>query len=172
MHRYSVIAHEYFHIYQLSINQPMNEPNGVYNPNGFSIKWLIEGAATAIESIYIQDYYDYNYFINELSHSNISNLIYTNPSIFEDYSSNNIDTNYTSSTFMILALVKELIGLGYSENNAFKMILKDFMLTGTKNSDWEFFFIDIFGFSVGDFYNNLQSYTLDIEDVVPSLSLS
>ena len=59
MHRYSVIAHEYFHVYQLSINQPMNEPNGGYNPNTFSIKWLIEGAATIFESIYIQNNYDY-----------------------------------------------------------------------------------------------------------------
>ncbi|MDD9887837.1 MAG: hypothetical protein OXU46_04325, partial [Candidatus Marinimicrobia bacterium] len=58
MHRYSVIAHEYFHIYQLSINQPMNLPNGSYDPNGFSIKWLLEGTAASFESIYIQDYYD------------------------------------------------------------------------------------------------------------------
>jgi len=172
MHRYSVIAHEYFHVYQLSINQPMNEPNGGYNPNTFSIKWLIEGAATTFESMYIQDYYDYNYFINDLAYTNISNNVYTNPSIFEDYSSNNIDINYTSSVFMILVLAKELVDLGHSEEDAFKMIFEEFMLTGAKNSNWKNYFVDIFGFSVDDFYNSLQLYTLNLEDVIPSPSLS
>tara|TARA_B100001750_G_scaffold239930_1_gene248794 strand:+ start:34 stop:1065 length:1032 start_codon:yes stop_codon:yes gene_type:complete len=172
MHRYSVIAHEYFHIYQLSINEPMNEPNGGYNPNTFSIKWLIEGTATTFESIYIQEYYDYNYFTNELAYTNISDLIHTDPSIFESYNSNNIDINYTSSVFMVLVLAKELIELGHSEDDTFKMIFKEFMLTGAKNSDWENFFLDIFGFSVDDFYDSLQSYTLNLEDVIPSSSLS
>ena len=172
MHRYSVIAHEYFHVYQLSINQPMNEPNGGYNPNTFSIKWLIEGAAATIESIYIQDYYDYNYFINELAYANISNSVHTNPSIFESYNSNNIDVNYTSSVFMILTLAKELIELGHSEEDAFKMIFKEFMLTGAKNSNWENFFLNTFGFSVDNFYDILQIYTLNLENVIPSSSLS
>ena len=172
MHRYSVIAHEYFHVYQLSINQPMNEPNGGYNPNTFSIKWLIEGAAATIESIYIQDYYDYNYFTNDLAYANISNSVHTNPSIFESYNSNNIDVNYTSSVFMILTLAKELIELGHSEEDAFKMIFKEFMLTGAKNSNWENFFLDTFGFSVDNFYDILQTYTLNLENVIPSSSLS
>ena len=172
MHRYSVIAHEYFHVYQLSINQPMNEPNGGYNPNTFSIKWLIEGAATTFESLYIQNYYNYNYFINELSFSSISNNIHADPSVFESYSSNDIDINYTSSVFMVLVLAKELIGSGHSEEDAFKMIFKDFMLTGAKNSDWENYFLNIFGFSVDDFYDSLQSYILNLENVTPSPSLS
>ena len=172
MHRYSVIAHEYFHVYQLSINQPMNEPNGGYNPNTFSIKWLIEGSATTFESIYLQNNYNYNYFINDLSHTNISNYIHTNPSIFENYNSNNLDINYTSSVFMVLALAKELINLGYSEEEAFTMIFREFMLTGAKNSNWEDYFVDIFGFSVNEFYDSLQSYPLNLEDIVPSTSLS
>ena len=172
MHRYSVIAHEYFHVYQLSINQPMNEPNGGYNPNTFSIKWLTEGSATTFESIYLQNNYNYNYFINDLSHTNISNYIHTNPSIFENYNSNNLDINYTSSVFMVLALAKELINLGYSEEEAFTMIFREFMLTGAKNSNWEDYFVDIFGFSVNEFYDSLQSYPLNLEDIVPSTSLS
>ena len=172
MHRYSVIAHEYFHVYQLSINQPMNEPNGGYNPNTFSIKWLIEGSATTFESIYLQNNYNYNYFINDLSHTNISNYIHINPSIFENYDSNNLDINYTSSVFMVLALAKELINLGYSEEEAFTMIFREFMLTGAKNSNWEDYFVDIFGFSVNEFYDSLQSYPLNLEDIVPSTSLS
>ena len=172
MHRYSVIAHEYFHVYQLSINQAMNEPNDGYNPNAFSIKWLIEGAATTIESIYIQDYYNYNYFINELAYTSISDFVHTNPSIFENYNSNNMDINYVSSTFMVLVLSKKLMELGHSEEDAFKMIFKEFMLAGAKNSNWEDFFADIFGFSVDNFYDTLQFYPLNLEDVIPSSSLS
>ena len=172
MHRYSVIAHEYFHVYQLSINQPMNEPNGGYNPNTFSIKWLIEGTATTFESMYVQNYYDYNYFLNDLIYTDLSDNIHTNPSIFEDYSSNNIDINYTSSVFMVLVLAKEIIELGYSEEDAFKMIFEEFMLTGAKNSNWENYFVEIFGFSVDEFYTSLQLYALNLQDVLPSSSLS
>jgi len=172
MHRYSVIAHEYFHVYQLSINQPMNEPNGGYNPNGFDIKWLIEGTATVFESMYLQNYYNYNYFINDLIYADLSNSIHANPSIFESYNSNNLDINGSSSVFMVLVLAKELIELGHSEEDAFKMIFKDFMLTGAKNSNWEDYFLEIFGFSVYDFYTSLQLYPLNLQYVVPSSSLS
>ena len=170
LHRYSVIAHEYFHIYQLSVNQPMNLPNGNYDPNGFSIKWLLEGTAASFESLYIQNYYDYNYFIN--AQNNINEMVHTNPSIFESYESNNIEINYGSSVFITLVLAKELINLGYSEELAFRMIYKDFMLTGVKNSNWQNHFADVFGISVNDFYQNLQSYPLDINYVLPSESLS
>ena len=83
-----------------------------------------------------------------------------------------LSINYVSSTFMILVLAKELMALGHSEEYAFKMIFKDFMLTGAKNSDWQIFFLDTFGFSVDDFYDVLQSYTLNLENVMPSSSLS
>ena len=122
MHRYSVIAHEYFHVYQLSINQPMNLPNGDYDPNGFSVKWLLEGTAASFESIYIQEFYGYNYFID--AQSNINEMVHTNPSIFESYINNEI--NYGSSVFITLVLAKELIKLGYSEEVAFRIIYKDF----------------------------------------------
>ena len=172
MHRYSVIAHEYFHVYQLSINEPMNQPNGQYNPNGFDIKWLIEGTAAVFESMYLQNYYNYNYFINDLIYADLSYSIHTNPSIFESYNSDNIDINGSSSVFMVLVLAKELIELGHSEEDAFKMIFKDFMLTGAKNSNWEDYFLEIFGFSVDEFYNSLWLYPLNLQDVVPSSSLS
>jgi len=172
MHRYSVIAHEYFHVYQLSINEPMNQPNGQYNPNGFDIKWLIEGTAAVFESMYVQNYYNYNYFINDLIYADLSYSIHTNPSIFESYNSDNIDINGSSSVFMVLVLAKELIELGHSEEDAFKMIFKDFMLTGAKNSNWESYFLETFGFSVYDFYTSLQLYPLNLQGVVPSSSLS
>ena len=76
--------------------------------------------------------------------------VHSNPSIFENYSSNSVDINYTSSTFMVLVLAKELMNLGHSEEDAFKMIFEEFMLTGAKNSDWQNYFIATFGFSVNE----------------------
>ena len=168
MHRYSVVAHEYFHVYQLSINKPMNLPNGNYDPDGFSIKWLLEGTAASFESIYIQEYYNHNYFIN--AQNNINEMVHTDPSIFESYINNEI--NYGSSVFITLALAKELIKLGHSEKTAFRMIYKDFLTSGVKNSNWQNHFADVFGFSVKDFYDSLKAYTLDINSVLPSKSLS
>ena len=52
------------------------------------------------------------------------------------------------------------------------MIYKDFLLTGVKNSNWQNHFADVFGISVQDFYQSLQSYPLDINFVLPSKSLS
>jgi len=168
MHRYSVVAHEYFHVYQLSINKPMNLPNGNYDPDGFSIKWLLEGTAASFESIYIQEYYNHNYFIN--AQSNINEMVHTDPSVFESYINNEI--NYGSSVFITLALAKELIKLGHSEKTAFRMIYKDFLTSGVKNSNWQNHFADVFGISVKDFYYSLKAYTLDINSVLPSKSLS
>ena len=148
----------------------MNLPNGNYDPNGFSIKWLLEGTAASFESLYIQNYYDYNYFMN--AQNNINEMVHTNPSIFESYESNNIEINYGSSVFITLVLAKELINLGYSEEVAFRMIYEDFMLTEVKNSNWQNHFVDVFGISVDDFYQSLQSYPLDINYVLPSESLS
>ena len=73
---------------------------------------------------------------------------------------------------MILVLVKELIILGHSEKDAFKKIVKEFILTGVKNSNWQSHFVDVFGISVDDYYQSLQSYPLNIDAVLPSESLS
>ena len=41
-----------------------------------------------------------------------------------------------------------------------------------KNSNWKNHFAEVFDISVEDFYQKLKSYTLDINDVLPSKSLS
>ena len=167
IHRYSVIAHEYFHVYQRSLSYSMNLWND--HPNGFDIKWLIEGSAASFESIYIQNYYNYNYF-NEQNH--VDSSVTTDPSVFESYDSNNIDINYSSSVFMTLALVKELISLNSSEEDAFKLIYKDFMLAEATNQNWEEKFESLFNIQVSDFYERLKSYPVNINAVLPSNSLT
>ena len=161
MHQYSVIAHEYFHVYQLSLNESMRN-------NNFDIMWLIEGAAATFESLYIQDFYDYNYFVD--AQNNISNLVHSEGNIFETY--NTMDINYSSSVFMTLVLAQELIIKGHSEEEAFRMILKDFMELSASNQNWHIIFEELFNFTVADFYDILVSYPLDINQLVPSASLS
>ena len=167
MHRYSVIAHEYFHVYQLSLSEPMNQDDD--NPNGIDIKWLIEGAAASFESIYIRNYYDYNYFSEQ---SSVDTMVTTDPSVFESYDSNDMDINYSSSVFMTLVLAKELIKLNYSEEDAFKLIYKDFMIAEATNLNWETTFESVFNITVSDFYESVKTYPVDINEVLPSDSLT
>ena len=162
IHRYSVIAHEYFHIYQRNLSEPMNQYN-------YNIKWLIEGTAASFEAIYIRNYYNYNYFSQQ---SDVDSMVITDPSVFESYDSNNIDENYSSSVFMTLVLAKELINLNYSEEDAFKLIYKDFMLAEATNLNWETTFESVFNITVSDFYESVKTYPVDIYEVLPNESLT
>ena len=76
INRYSVIPHEYFHAFQTSLSK------NFYNSK-FKIKWLAEGAAASLESLYTQQYYNINYFKMDQNHVNIA--VVNNPEIFESY---------------------------------------------------------------------------------------
>ena len=163
MHRYSVIDHEYFHVYQLSLSKNFLD-------NNIELKWMIEGGAATFESLYIQQYYSFNYFKDAQDRVDIDAI--NNPSIFEKYStSSSVDDNYSSSVFMVLALVKELQKSGISENAAFTLVLKDFWIKNPTNGNWKVKFQETFSFTVDQFYTNLKSYTNDINTVLPSESL-
>ncbi len=160
MHRYSVIPHEYFHVYQMSLSKNFYEGN-------IELKWLAEGGAASFESIYMQQYYAYNYFKNDQNQVNIA--VSNNPKIFENYDdSYDEDINYSSSVFMVLALSKELQKLDHSEQTAFRMIFKDFWLQNPTNSNWKTKFEKVFSINVQDFYESLSDYSTDINSVLPS----
>tara|TARA_B100001250_G_C19676974_1_gene734078 strand:+ start:49 stop:987 length:939 start_codon:yes stop_codon:yes gene_type:complete len=163
IHRYSVIPHEYFHVYQLSLSKNMYD--GV-----FDIKWLIEGTAATFESLYTQQYYSKNYFKDAQTRVNIA--VMNNPNIFESYkNSRDEDMNYSSSVFMVLALVNELKKLNLSEDKAFKLILNDFMNKNPTNGNWKNVFQEVFNINLESFYQSLSSYTNDIDTVLPSESI-
>ena len=157
MHRYSVIPHEYFHVYQLSLAKKDLGAG----------KWIIEGGAATFESLYIQQYYGYNYFKD--AQTNVGLAAINNPQIFETYGSEEI--NYGSSVFLVLALVKELQKLNYSEQQAFRMVYRDFWIEFAKQSDWKIAFDKIFPVKLADFYQSLLGYTNNINSVLPSESL-
>ena len=160
MHRYSVIPHEYFHVYQMSLSKNFYDGN-------IELKWMSEGGAASIESIYIQQYYQFNYFKDAQTQVNIAAI--NNPSIFETYSaSQNEDINYSSSVFMVLALSKELQKQNISEAEAFRMIFRDFWLPDPTDGNWKSNFENVFNFSVQDFYQILPSYDLNADNIIDS----
>jgi hypothetical protein len=163
IHRYSVIPHEYFHAFQTSLS------NNFYNSK-FKIKWLAEGAASTIESLYSQQYYNINYFKKGQKYVNIA--VVNNPEIFESYRlSGEEDMNYSSSVFMVLALVKELKKLDFTEEKAFKLIFNDFLRKNPSKDNWKKVFQEVFNITLEDFYLSLKNYTNDISSVLPSKSL-
>ena len=162
IHRYSVIPHEYFHAFQTSLS------NNFYNSK-FKIKWLSEGTAASLESLYIQQYYNKNYFIEGQKRVNIA--VVNNPEIFETRLSREKDMNYSSSVFMVLALVKELKKLDLTEEKAFKLIYNDFWRKNPHKYNWKKVFQEVFNITLENFYLSLKNYTNDISSVLPSKSL-
>ncbi len=163
LHRFSVIAHEYFHVYQMSLSKRFYDGD-------IELKWMSEGTAASFESLYIQQYYGSNYFLE--AQTSVHNSTINNPKIFEKFDeSRDEDMNYSSSVFMALVLTKELQKIGKTEEEAFRLIYKDFWLLEPTDNNWKQKFEELFTFSVETFYNSLGQYTNDITTVLPTESL-
>ena len=157
IHRYTVIPHETFHIHQIA-----KSPD-------FRIKWMMEGSAATFESLYAQQYYGVNYFMQAQTY--VDTKYVNEPALLELYSSNEI--NYSSSVFVTLVLAKELQKSNYSEEASFRLIFKDFYAKYPNNENWETIFEEVFGMSVNYFYVNVvPTYAADIETVLPSENLT
>ncbi|MDA7591215.1 hypothetical protein N8756_06810 [Pseudomonadales bacterium] len=162
-HRFSVIAHEYFHIYQLSLSENFFDGN---------IKWLIEGGAATLESLYMQEYFDVSYWSQQ--EGTLNSAVLTDPTIFESgETSDCCDDNYGSSVFMVLVLAKELEKQGMSEATAFRKIFREYWLNNPSagQGNREQVFAEVFNMSIEDYYKALESYELDYQLVLPSTEL-
>ena len=170
-HRYSVIAHEYFHVYQHSLSPAFSVgSDGEFNnPNAMDVKWLIEGAAATFESLYIQENYGINYF-EEGQAWGVEADVTSDPASYEYYSKQ--DNNYANSVFMVLALVKELESIGFSTEKAFQSIFKVYWEQDPKNSDWKTKFEETFTIDVDSFYSKLSNYSTDMSLIYPSSSIT
>jgi hypothetical protein len=69
---------------------------------------------------------------------------------------------------MFLVLSKELQKANYSEEESFKLILKNFWETNPTNDNWKNKFEEVFKMDVNDFYNRIKNYNTDITEVMPS----
>lgn len=155
IHRYSVIPHEFFHIYQIA-----RSPD-------FRIKWMMEGAAATFESLYIQQYYNVNYFLR--AQTRVDEKYVTDAKLLELYESQ--ETNYSSSVFATLVLSKELQKSGLSEAESFVKIFVDFYAKFPTTKNWEAFFLETFEMTVADFYAIVKTYPADISAIIPSEKL-
>ena len=168
INRYSVIAHEYFHTYQMTLNSHMNKYDD--HPTSFKTKWLIEGTASSFDYLYIQQYYSQNKFSsNQII---VDSAATQNPSIFENYGNDNKDINGASSLFLVWVLAKELQLAGHSESKSFRLMCKDFMQANPNKENWPDVFQTTFNMSVSDFYSKVSSYNPSINTVLPSTSLT
>ena len=168
-HRYSVIVHEYFHCYQQSLNLHMNKANA--DPTSFDTKWLIEGPAAVVEGMYTKEYYGDNYTAE--SQNDVHTDVFTSPTKFESRdTSRDIDSNYSSSIFLILVLAKELQNSGLTEKKSFQLILRDYMAENPNKDTWKTLFSETFNMTLDAFYAKLPNYNGQKNaDVLPTATL-
>lgn len=169
LHRYSVIVHEYFHIYQIGLSRDRMQP-----------KWLVEGGAKVIEEMFVQQYYGRNSLRNDLNRRELwSDEVFTDPWMFESYTTSSaqsengaVDGNYAGSAFMLLALVNELQRNNISEVEAFRLVFRDFWISNSSETNWKAAFEETFGMSVEEFYILMSDYSRrDVREIMPSSSL-
>ncbi len=133
-HRLSVMAHEYFHVYQRHANPALNDK--------FAVKWLIEGSAAVFESLYLRDFErvpDY-WERSQRPHVRASQL----GGAMERY--DNPDTNYGTSTAMLLYACRETGFQG----------LVDFWRRRPNNENWKAHFEAVFHQPVDQFYEQCR----------------
>jgi hypothetical protein len=153
IHRYSVIAHEYWHVYQRGAWMGDSPPEGDSWP-----VWMWEGGAAVVEHLYTAEHYGRSSFDENLRPVIATAL--NSPSDFELYERDGgamggeFDYNGNTTTFMVLALAKELQSTqGMSEAEAFELVLTAPAQPGSGTP-----FLDVFGMTVEDFYTSLGQY--------------
>ena len=171
---YSVIVHEYFHVYQRALSH--NKISDV-----ISAKWLVEGGAKVLEEIYLRQYYKKNLLKNDLRRSENWSVkkVTKEPHLYEKHKSSpkkkGFDINYSGSAFIVLALVNELKKNNISEEEAFELVFREFWIQRAKKPqgwNWQPAFQNTFGMTVPEFYERLSKYKRkDLKKILPSKSL-
>jgi len=171
---YSVIVHEYFHIYQIALSE-----NKLSDRN--SPKWLIEGGAKVLQEIYARQYYGKNFLKSDIQDRERWSIkkVSKKPHLFEKHKTSptkrGFDSNYAGSAFMVLALVNELKKNNISEQEAFELVFREFWIQRAKKPqgwNWQPAFNNTFGMTVTEFYERLSKYKRkDLKKILPSKSL-
>lgn len=149
--QYSVIAHEYWHVYQRGAWMAGSPPQG----SGWPV-WMWEGGAGVVENLFTAEHYGSSDFDNNLSPVIATAL--SNPADFELYDRDGGaaqgESDMNTTTFMVLALAKELqTTQGLTEEQAFALALNP-----PAKPDSETPFLDVFGVSLDAFYTSLAQY--------------
>ena len=169
LHRYSVIVHEYFHVYQIGLSKDRMDP-----------KWLNEGGAKVLEEMFVHQYYGTSSLQGDFERAELwSDEVFTNPKLYEKFETSSketadgwMDMNYAGSAFIFLTLVNELQKQSISEQEAFKLAFRDFWIEKSDESNWEKAFEKTFNINIETFYERLSEYSRkDIKKILPSKSL-
>ena len=166
---YSVIVHEYFHIYQIALSE--NKLSDRDTP-----KWLTEGGAKVFEEMYVKQYYGKDSLKNDLLRTEMwSKKVLKEPSLYEKHKTSNkkgMDGNYSGSAFMVLVLVNELEKNNISEQKAFQLVFRNFWIERSKHRKWEKAFEKTFEMSAEEFYEKLGKYKRGrLKKILPSKNL-
>lgn len=174
--RYSVVAHEYWHVYQ----------KAAWMGQGFDYPgWMWEGGAKVFQELYTSERYGRSEFDKNLRPVIATAL--SDPSDFELYADEggavggDADMNYNTSAFILLALAKELQERqGLTETESLGLVLT---APAPQGSDTPF--QDVFAMSLEEFYVSLARYpavasgedwfegdVIDASAVMPSTGLS
>ena len=119
---YTVIVHEYFHVYQIALSHR----DRCLSEN--SPKWLVEGGAKVLEEIYSRQYYKKDLLKSDIQERKRWSIkkVTKEPHLYEKHKTspqkNGFDSNYAGSAFIILALVNELEKNNISEEKAFELV--------------------------------------------------
>jgi len=162
IHRFALIAHEYFHVYQLSLSR-----------GTMSSMWMIEGQAATIEALYLREFFnDSDYIENFINNVDYAKAI-ENIETYEEYESayDSIGKYGDITIFMNLVLTKILQINGLTEIESFKLVYNTFWLERNGYEDWKTDFETTFGLGVDTFYQALTQYIDDPQAVLPSNQL-
>ena len=173
-HSYSVVVHEYFHVYQIALSE-----DKFYDRD--SPKWLGEGGAKILQEIYSSQYYGKDMLKKDIQKSERWSIkkVTKEPHLYEKHYSSptkkGFDGNYTGSAFMVLALVNELKKNNISEEEAFELVFREFWVQRAKQPSgqlWQPAFKNTFGMSHDEFYERLSKYKRkDLKKILPSKTL-
>ena len=162
MHRFALIAHEYFHVYQLSLSRDF-----------MSSMWMFEGQSATLEALYLREFFnDSDYIENFINNVDYAKAI-ENIETYEEYESayDSFGKYGDIKIFMNLVLIKMLQSNGLTETASFKLVFNTFWMERNGNEDWKTDFITIFGLDVDTFYQALTQYIDDPLAVLPSNQL-
>ena len=172
---YTVIVHEYFHVYQTALSYR----DRCLSEN--SAKWLVEGGAKVLEEIYSRQYYKKDLLKSDIQERKRWSIkkVTKEPHLYEKHKTspqkNGFDSNYAGSAFIVLALVNELKKNNISEEKAFELVFREFWIQRAKQPsgwNWQTSFKNTFGMTLDEFYERLSKYKRkDLKKILPSKSL-
>jgi hypothetical protein len=173
-HSYSVVVHEYFHVYQIALSE-----DKFFDRD--TAKWLGEGGAKVLQEIYSNQYYGKDMLKKDIQKSERWSIkkVTKEPHLYEKHYSSptkkGFDGNYTGSAFMVLALVNELKKNNISEEEAFELVFREFWVQRAKQPSgqlWQPAFKNTFGMSHDEFYERLSKYKRkDLKKILTSKTL-